>query len=273
MAAGPFDYPIHTGTNITGSGLNTTVSVATGDTVVVGALTLWLSVLQPGDIFLAGGHVNLVRSIQDDTHLTLGVGWTGPTLTDQPYVIQRWLQHTDGRWIGYTITEYFSRVEAVPTELQASLDAGTAARDAALAAQAAAEGARDAAATSLTDAQAARDATLTARDDTTAARDVATGASTDAAAALAAANTARDATLTAYDNFDDRYLGSKPALPTTDNDGAPLQDGAVVWLSTATPPHFMSWSVTLAQWVDPFAPYQAALDLVADEAVAMAIAL
>jgi hypothetical protein len=42
-----------------------------------------------------------------------------------------------------------------------------------------------------------------------------------------AAQAARDATLQAYDNFDDRYLGTKSADPTVDNDGNPLVAGAL----------------------------------------------
>ena len=52
-----------------------------------------------------------------------------------------------------------------------------------------------------------------------------------AASAQAAAESARDATLTAYDNFDDRYLGSKTSDPTLDNDGNALVAGALYFNS------------------------------------------
>lgn len=41
------------------------------------------------------------------------------------------------------------------------------------------------------------------------------------------ASTARDQTLAAFDSFDDRYLGAKLVEPTVDNDGQPLQVGAL----------------------------------------------
>ena len=52
-----------------------------------------------------------------------------------------------------------------------------------------------------------------------------------AASAQSAAESARDATLTAYDNFDDRYLGSKTSDPTLDNDGNALVAGALYFNS------------------------------------------
>lgn len=52
---------------------------------------------------------------------------------------------------------------------------------------------------------------------------------TAAASAQTAAETARDATLAAFDSFDDRYLGAKASDPTTDNDGNPLQPGALYY--------------------------------------------
>jgi hypothetical protein len=50
--------------------------------------------------------------------------------------------------------------------------------------------------------------------------------------AQTAAEAARDATLTAYDNFDDRYLGSKTTDPTLDNDGNALAAGSLYFNST-----------------------------------------
>lgn len=50
--------------------------------------------------------------------------------------------------------------------------------------------------------------------------------------ANAAANSA-SAAATSYDEFDDRYLGSKTSNPTTDNDGNALLTGALYWNSVA----------------------------------------
>jgi hypothetical protein len=54
--------------------------------------------------------------------------------------------------------------------------------------------------------------------------DVVAGSASAAAASAAAA-------ATTYDNFDDRYLGSKSSAPTLDNDGNALLTGALYWNS------------------------------------------
>lgn len=58
------------------------------------------------------------------------------------------------------------------------------------------------------------------------------GSATAADSAKLAAEAALAATLTAYDNFDDRYLGTKTSDPATDNDGNPLIGGTLYFNST-----------------------------------------
>jgi hypothetical protein len=66
-------------------------------------------------------------------------------------------------------------------------------------------------------------ATLTASAQTSA-----TSAATSASSAATSASSAA----TSYDEFDDRYLGSKANAPTLDNDGNALLEGALYWNST-----------------------------------------
>ena len=54
-----------------------------------------------------------------------------------------------------------------------------------------------------------------------------------AESAKTAAELAQAGAETALDDFDDRYLGSKAANPTLDNDGAALLDGALYWNTVA----------------------------------------
>jgi hypothetical protein len=58
-----------------------------------------------------------------------------------------------------------------------------------------------------------------------------TSASSATVSASSAATSASSAATT-YDNFDDRYLGSKSSAPTVDNDGNTLLVGAIYWNST-----------------------------------------
>jgi hypothetical protein len=52
-----------------------------------------------------------------------------------------------------------------------------------------------------------------------------------ASSAASTAESARDATLAAFDNFDDRYLGSKTSDPALDNDGNALVGGTLYFNS------------------------------------------
>jgi hypothetical protein len=85
----------------------------------------------------------------------------------------------------------------------------------------------------------------------TSATSAATSASSAATSATAAATSASSAATSAssaattYDDFDDRYLGSKSSPPSVDNDGNPLLVGAIYWNSSLN--NMYVWSGTA--WV------------------------
>jgi hypothetical protein len=81
-------------------------------------------------------------------------------------------------------------------------------------------------------ANSATTATTQASNAATSATNAANSATAAANSATAAANSAT-AAATSFDDFDDRYLGSKTANPTTDNDGNALLVGALYWNSVA----------------------------------------
>jgi len=74
--------------------------------------------------------------------------------------------------------------------------------------------------------------TTKASEASTSASNASTSASS-ASTAKTAAEAARDAALAAFDSFDDRYLGSKTADPTVDNDGNALAGGSLYFNSTS----------------------------------------
>lgn len=72
---------------------------------------------------------------------------------------------------------------------------------------------------------------------------------TNASNAQVAAEAARDATLTAYDNFDDRYLGSKTSDPSVDNDGNALVAGTLYFNSVSQVMKLYTGSAWVAAYV------------------------
>jgi hypothetical protein len=84
------------------------------------------------------------------------------------------------------------------------------------------------ASSALTSQTAAATSATSAENSATASQGYATAASTSAASAATSATSAA----TTYDNFDDRYLGSKSSPPSVDNDGNTLLVGAIYWNST-----------------------------------------
>ena len=89
------------------------------------------------------------------------------------------------------------------------------------------------ASTNATNAASSASAASTSASNASTSATNAANSATAAGNAQTAAEAARDATLAAYDNFDDRYLGSKTSDPTLDNDGNALVAGALYFNSVS----------------------------------------
>ena len=106
-------------------------------------------------------------------------------------------------------------------------------------ASAASTSATNAAASATTASTQATTATTKATEAATSATNAATSATSASTSATNAGNSATAAAASAanaassYDQFDDRYLGSKTSDPTVDNDGNALVSGALYFNSTA----------------------------------------
>ena len=90
---------------------------------------------------------------------------------------------------------------------------------------------------SATSASAAATSASSAATSASSAATSASSASTSASSALTSANSAATSATSAansYDQFDDRYLGSKTSDPTLDNDGNPLITGALYFNSVVS---------------------------------------
>ena len=124
-------------------------------------------------------------------------------------------------------TSAASSATAAATSATSAANSATAATTSATSAAASAT----AAATSATSATTSASSALTSA---TAAATSASSAATSASSALTSANSAATSASSAapsYDEFDDRYLGSKSSDPTLDNDGGALITGALYFNS------------------------------------------
>ena len=122
--------------------------------------------------------------------------------------------------------------------------AATSATSAAASATAASTSETNAAASATAAATSASSASTSASSALTSANSAEASATAAATSASSAATSASSAATT-YDDFDDRYLGSKSSPPSVDNDGNPLLVGAIYWNSSLN--NMYVWSGTA--WV------------------------
>jgi hypothetical protein len=116
-------------------------------------------------------------------------------------------------------------VTAAATSAASALASATAAATSAASALTSQTAAATSATSAAASATAAATSATSASDSATAASSSATAAATSAASAATSASSAA----TTYDEFDDRYLGSKSSPPSVDNDGNTLLVGAIYW--------------------------------------------
>lgn len=124
-------------------------------------------------------------------------------------------------------TSASNSASAASTSATSASASATAAATSATSAGASASAASTSAASASTSQTAAATSAASASTSATAAATSASSASTSASSALTSATSAA----TSYDEFDDRYLGSKTSDPTLDNDGGALITGALYFNS------------------------------------------
>ena len=130
-------------------------------------------------------------------------------------------------WVGTSAAAAASATAAAnsATAAQTAQTAAETAKTGAETAETGSVAAKTASETAKTDAETAQAAALVSQN---AAASSATDSSNSAAASASSAASAE----AAWDSFDDTYLGAKSSDPTTDNDGNPLQAGALYFSTT-----------------------------------------
>jgi hypothetical protein len=138
-----------------------------------------------------------------------------------------------------------SATAAATSATSAAASATTASNSAATATTQAGNASTSATAAATSATSAAASATAAATSATSAATSASSALTSETAAATSAASAATSASsaATTYDNFDDRYLGSKSSAPSVDNDGNTLLIGAIYWNSTSNQMFVWSGSV------------------------------
>jgi hypothetical protein len=126
-----------------------------------------------------------------------------------------------------------SETAAATSATSAATSATTASNSAATATTQAGNASASATAAATSATSAAASATAAATSATSAATSASSALTSQTAAATSATSAATSASsaATTYDDFDDRYLGSKISPPTVDNDGNTLLVGAIYWNS------------------------------------------
>lgn len=137
-----------------------------------------------------------------------------------------------------------SATNAAASETAASTSASAAASSATSAQSSATTATNQAGIATSKASEAAASATTASGAATTATTKAseASASATAAAGSATAAQSAQAGAEAAYDAFDDRYLGTKAAFPTTDNDGNPLIEGALFYHSGVTPKQLYIWT-------------------------------
>ena len=180
----------------------------------------------------------------------------------QDVATKNWSETTGSSFVGAasasasaaatSATAAASSASAASTSASAASTSASNAANSATNASTFATAAASSATSAATQATNAATSATNAASSATAAASSASAASTSATAAASAqtaAEAARDATLTAFDNFDDRYLGSKTSDPTVDNDGNALITGSLYFNSVAGEMRVYTGSAWVAAYV------------------------
>jgi hypothetical protein len=163
-----------------------TITLTNGSDIATGEFVAWDPAVLPFDFVVPNNGTNglsVVEEVLAMDQIRLAAPWSGPTLTDVPYFMVRWTKHTDPQVYALRLSDYLTRVKAIPENIeeigeQVATDAAAVASALSTITQAASdvEADRQAVETAADAVETAQITTLDARDVAVAARDVAVSA-------------------------------------------------------------------------------------------------
>jgi len=101
-----------------------TITLTHGSDIATGDMVVWDPAVLPFDfVFPNNGTdgMTVIKEVLSVNQIRLAKPWTGPTLTDVPYFMLRWVKHTDPKVYAIRVSEYLTRLKSIPGEIEDAL--------------------------------------------------------------------------------------------------------------------------------------------------------
>jgi len=110
-----------------------TITLTNGSDIATGDMVAWDVAVLPFDLIFPNdgtGGATVIKEVLAYNQIRLAKPWAGPTLTDVPYFILRWVRHTDPKVYALRVADYLTRLKAIPDNIDQVADQITADREA-----------------------------------------------------------------------------------------------------------------------------------------------
>jgi hypothetical protein len=102
-----------------------TISLTNGSDIATGEFVAWDPAVLPFDFVLPNdgrSGMGVIKEVLAMDQIRLAKPWTGATLTDAPYFMVRWTKHTDPKVYALRLSDYLTRLKAIPDNLEELAD-------------------------------------------------------------------------------------------------------------------------------------------------------
>lgn len=98
-----------------------TITLTNGSDIATGNFTAWDPAVLPFDFVYPNdgtAGMSVIKEVLGMDEIRLAKPWSGPDLTDVPYFMVRWTRHTDPRIYAVRVSDYLTRLKAIPENLE-----------------------------------------------------------------------------------------------------------------------------------------------------------